>query len=112
MAKTLNKVDELKKYFEGVISRADHHAGNVKEIAYSLLGVIVLKKDEGTDISVMTTGNDRTGNILWVHIGGKRYAFRYEHNDGTIEIRKDSYKGDIVIKIDNSTSLDQILGTF
>ena len=113
MAVKVNTVDQLQKYFLGVVKRADHHAPLVKEIIYSLLGVIVLKKDEGTNIEVRGNDEDATGNILWVSIGGTRYALRYEHgNGGSIEVRKNSYNGDIVLTITNFTTVQEIINAF
>jgi|SRR5690606_19756261 len=113
MATKVNTVDVLQKYFSGVVKRADHHAPLVKEIIYSLLGIIVLKKDLGTDIEVRGTHEDATGNILWVTINGIRYALRYEHSHGgSIEIRENSYNGPIVLTIDNKTTIQNILSVF
>ena len=112
MAIKVETVDILKKYFEGVTKRANHHAPNVKEVIYGLLGVIVLKKDIGTHIEVRGNNDDKTGNILWVTINSIKYAFRYEHSDDSIEIRKSTYKGPLVLKIDNSTTLKQVIDCF
>lgn len=112
MAVKVDTVDILKKYFSGVVKRANHHAPKVGDIIYTLLGIIILKKDDNTSIEVRGSDDDSTGNILWVFINGVRYAFRYEHSDGTIEIRRDSFNGPLVIKIDNTTSTASILSTF
>ncbi len=112
MAVKVDTVETLKKYFSGVVRRTNHHAPKVTEIIYSLLGIIILKKDDGTTIEVRGSDDDATGNILWVIINGKRYAFRYEHSDGTIEIREDTYNGNIALKINNTTSVSDILKVF
>ena len=65
MAIKVETIDVLKKYFSGVTKRANHHAPNVKEVVYGLLGVIVLKKDDGTHIEVRGNSDDKTGNILF-----------------------------------------------
>lgn len=98
MAVKIESISILKKYFSGVVNRANHHALKVNDIIYTLLGIIVLKKDDGSEIEVRGSSDDATGNILWVFINGNRYAFRYEHSDETIEIRKDSYNGPILLK--------------
>ena len=36
MALTVTEIEELRQYIIGVMARADHHAGNVKEIALAL----------------------------------------------------------------------------
>jgi len=112
MAVKVESVDILKKYFSGVVRRTNHHAPNVSNIIYTLLGIIILKKDDGTEIEVRGNDDDSTGNILWVIVNGQRYAFRYEHSDGTVEIRKDSYNGLLILKIDNATTAAQIIGAF
>ncbi|RZK16726.1 MAG: hypothetical protein EOO43_14190 [Flavobacterium sp.] len=112
MAVKVETVDTLREYFKGVTGRANHHAQNVNEVVYTLLGVIILLKDDGTDIEVRGSVGS-TGNILWVYIGAIRYAFRYEHsNGGSIEIRENSYNGPIKLTVTNGTSLNQILSTF
>ncbi len=105
-------VDILKKYFEGVTKRANHHAPQADSVIYALLGIIVLKKDDGTDIEVRGSSDDATGNILWVTINGTKYAFRYEHSDNTIEIRRNSYSGPVLLKVDNTTTVNNILALF
>lgn len=112
MAVKIETVDVLKKYFEGVTKRTNHHAPKVNEVIYALLGIIVLKKDNKTHIEVRGSDDEKTGNILWVTIGGVRYAFRYEHSDGSIEIRKNTYKGPLVLKIDNTTTLKKVINCF
>ena len=112
MAIKIESIDTLKKYFLGVINRTDDHAPNIDTIIYGLLGVVILLKDDGTNIEVRGTDDDSMGNILWVIIDGIRYALRYEHSDGTIEIRLNTYKGDLVLKISNSTTISQIITAF
>jgi hypothetical protein len=96
----------LKGYFDKVVERTQCHAGNVGQVIFPLLGFIVNKMDENSDIQVR--GNDATGNILWIFIGGTRYAFRYEHSDETIEIRENSYMGPLIAKVDNSTTTSKL----
>ena len=106
----VESVETLKKYFSKVVERAEHHAPNVNEIIYTLLGIIILKMDDNKPIEVWGTDNDATGNILWVTTGGNNYAFRYEHsNGGSIEIRNGSHKGTIKLRIDNATSVSTII---
>ena len=111
MPKKVESIKMLKDYFTGVIKRADHHAPNIAKVIYTLLGLIIFKKDDNNEIEVRSN-EDSTGNILWVKINDIRYAFRYEHSDRTIEIRKNSYKGDLITKIDNNTSINDLLEIF
>ncbi|HUU86843.1 MAG TPA: hypothetical protein VMX17_03725 [Candidatus Glassbacteria bacterium] len=111
MAKIIESIEMLKEYFNEVIERANHHAPNVSKITYTLLGLIIFKKDKNSAIEVRSY-EGATGNILWVTINNTRYAFRYEHTDDTIEIRKDTFKGELIYKVDNTTSMDELLNTF
>ncbi|MGH9877555.1 MAG: hypothetical protein ACRD5H_07945 [Nitrososphaerales archaeon] len=53
-----------------------------------------------------------SGNMLWVYIKGNRYAFRYEHADDTIEIHDNTFKGPLLHKINNQTSITQLKTIF
>lgn len=112
MALKITNVDLLQKYFSGVVSRSNHHAHGVKDIIYSLLGIIVLKKDVGTEIEVRGNHEDEMGNILWVSMQGVKYAFRYEHSTGEIEVRINSYSGPIKFTINNTSTAQWILSQF
>ncbi len=112
MAIKVESIDTLKKYFTGITRRANHHAPNISEVIYGLLGIIILKKDDNTFIEVRGSDDSKTGNILWVVINGVRYAFRYEHSNDTIEIRRNSYNGEIVLIINNDTTLNQVINVF
>ncbi|HLP53548.1 MAG TPA: hypothetical protein VK151_00895 [Fluviicola sp.] len=109
MAVKIESIDILKKYFLGVITRTDDHAPNIDNIVYSLLGIVILLKDDNTHLEVRGTDDNSMGNILWVIINGTRFALRYEHLDGTIEIRQNSFKGRLILKINNLTSITEIL---
>ena len=111
MSVRVNDVEALKEYFSGVVERSEHHAQNVNEVIYSLLGLIILSMDENSDIQVRGSEGP-TGNMLWFTVNGTRYAFRYEHSDGTIEIRKNSYKGPSVAKISNATTTANLKSIF
>jgi hypothetical protein len=111
MAIKVNEVEELKKYFFGVVKRSEHHAPNVNEVVYPLVGLVILNMDDNSDIHVRGS-EGATGNILWFKMNNQRYAFRYEHEDDTIEIRKDSFKGDLIAKVNNSTSTGDLKTIF
>lgn len=111
MAVRVNQVEELKSYFFGVVKRSEHHAPGVSDVIYPLLGLIVLNMDENSDIQVRGS-EGATGNILWFTKSGQRYAFRYEHADDTIELRRDSFKGQLLQKINNSVSIVDLKNLF
>lgn len=111
MALTVKDVEQLRAYIQGVIARADHHAGNVKEIALALAGAILWRKDDEDSIKVMER-EGATANVLWVVIGGNRYAFSYNHSSGLIEMRKDSIQGAVLHTFSNSTPLSSLYSVF
>jgi hypothetical protein len=78
MAHAINDVDTLKEYIEAVLARAEHHGPNVGAIALTLAGAIVWRKDP-EPIEVHEGRSMAHGTVLWVRIGGRRYAFRYNH---------------------------------
>lgn len=107
----VNDVEVLKEYFSGVVARSEHHAPNVNEVIYTLLGLIILSMDENSDIQVRGS-EGATGNMLWFTVNGTRYALRYEHADDTVEIRENSYKGPLVAKINNATPTSNLKNIF
>lgn len=110
MALSMTAIDELRAYIRAVMERADHHAGNVNEIVLALAGAILWRKEDD-DIKVMAHGQD-TKNVLWVRIGGKRYAFSYVHATGTIEMRQDSTHGNVLHTFTNATALSDVKRIF
>jgi len=110
MPKQINDVDTLKEYINGVMARAHHHANNVDEIAPAVAGSIVWRKDSDP-IEVMAHGTDMK-NVLWVKIGGKRYAFTYDHTTQAIQIKDGSTQGNLVGSVSNATTLADLKKIF
>lgn len=111
MAMVVTEVEQLRQYIQGVMARADHHAGNVKEVALTLVGAILWRKDDDGAIKVMERDGETT-NVLWVLIGGNRYAFSYNHAAGLIEMREGSIQGKILHTFSNSTSSSAVYSIF
>jgi hypothetical protein len=111
MALTVVDIDVLRTYLEGVMGRAKHHAGKVDKIVLALAGVIIWRKDEDKPIKVMTNRGD-TANVLWVHIGGTRYALSYNHAEGIIEMRERSLHGQVMHSFSNDTSIARLKKIF
>ena len=103
-------VDTLQEYISGVMDRAAHHAGNVDEIVLALVGAIVWRKDDA-DIRVFAQ-NGATKNVLWVVIGGQRYAFSYNHKAGEIEMRLGNTQGQPLHRFSNRTPLSDVKSIF
>lgn len=110
MAITVKDIDTLQAYIEGVMERADHHAGKVNEVALTIAGAIVWKKDERS-IKVMERAGE-TKNVLWVTIGSNKYAFSYNHELGKIEMREKSIQGKVLHEFDNSTTASEVKNIF
>ena len=111
MALTVTEIEGLRAYINGVMERADHHAGAVKEIALALTGAILWRKEDDEPIRVMAHNGD-TKNVLWVRIGGSRYAFSYNHSTAQIEMRKGSTQGATLHSFSNATPLSDVYRIF
>jgi hypothetical protein len=98
----VTEVEELRSYITRVMRRAEHHAGAVNEILLTLAGAILWRKDNERPIRVRTQ-NGKIKNVLWVYIGGQRYAFSYNHTDGCIEMRRGSLQGPTLHVFTNAT---------
>jgi Integron cassette protein VCH_CASS1 chain len=110
MTTKITDIDTLQKYFTGIVKRADHHAGQVDEIMFALVGTIILCKDL-PPIEVMTHNGDMK-NAFWVKISNKRYAFSYNHETYTIEMRENSIKGKVIHSFSNITLLSELVNIF
>lgn len=110
MAISGDDVKVLHAYAEGVMNRADHHAGQVKGIALALLGGIIWRGDPGT-IEIKQYDGD-LANVLWVEIGGKRYAFVYNHKTEEIEIRDKTQSGRALHSFTNETRVADVEAVF
>lgn len=110
MPATVNEVNDLKKYLTGVMDRADRHADNVNEVVLTLLGALLWKKDPNP-IIVMTRENQTT-NVLWAHINNHKYAFSYNNNTKSIEMRSNSTHGDVLKSFNNQDNAASIKAFF
>ncbi len=110
MPRPISDVERLREYITGVMERADHHADHVSEVALALVGAIVWRKDV-TDIKVFER-QGKMANVLWVRIGGTRYAFSYNHQAGTIEMRSGSTQGTVLHSFNNQTNNREIKEAF
>jgi hypothetical protein len=110
MAITANDVDVLHRYANGVMGRADHHAGEVKGIALALLGGIIWRGEPGSVEIKQYAGE--LANVLWVQIGGKRYALAYNHKTKKIEIRDRTTSGAVLHSFDDQTPAPDVEAAF
>lgn len=111
MPHTVINVNELQQYLTGASDRAEHHAQNVNQVILALAGAVVLFKDHDEDIRVKTyRGN--LANVIWVKINGIRYALSYNHDDESVDIRRNSLQGEVVGSFDNDSTPSEILEVF
>lgn len=111
MPAQVSDVDTLKAYIEGVMNRADHHAHQVRAVALALAGAIVWRKDDDAPIEVMASGG-ALKNVLWAKINGKRYAFSYNHDTKSIELRSGTTQGAVLHSFDDRVSAADVHGIF
>jgi|GEM_PF-491902 len=111
MALPINTIDEFREYLQGVVERATHHATNINEVILTLAGVVVLFKDPGRPLNVMTR-EGMQANVMWVTISGTRYALSYNYSEESVEIRRGSLQGQVEDSFDNDTTPQEILRIF
>lgn len=101
-----NDVQTLHDYANGVMGRADHHAGEVKAIALALLGGIIWRAEPGTIEIKQYDGG--LANVLWFVVNGRRYAVAYNHQTARIEVRDRTQSGAALQSFDNATPVAEI----
>ena len=92
------------------MQRADHHAGKVKGAALAILGGIIWRAEPNSIRIHQFAGN--SGNMLSARIGGRDYAFRYEHATEQFEIRDSSENGPVLHRYDDATPVADIEAAF
>jgi hypothetical protein len=111
MPLTVADLDTLEQYLAGVMSRSGHHAETVGAVALALLGAVLWKKDPETTIEVRSH-DGAPANVLWVHIGGRRYALAYNHHDECIELRDRTQSGPALHRFTNQTPVTEVWQVF
>ncbi len=107
---TANDVNVLHQYAEGVMNRADHHAGHVRGVVLALLGGIIWRGDPGTIEIKQYAGG--LANVLWVTISGQRFAFAYNHTSGEVEIRNRTQSGPALHSFNNNATVADVEAVF
>lgn len=109
MALTIDSIDALQTYLQGVLGRANHHAGNVEGVSLALLGAVIWRADG--EISVREYAG-RPANMIWFHIGENKYVLTYNHGTEEIELKDRTHTGNILASFDNSSTYQQIIDIF
>ena len=110
MPQEVTDIDVLRDYLGGVVGRADHHAQEINEVALSVAGGVVWRKDDNP-LEVMTREGDMK-NVLWFKVEGKRYALSYNHTTEEIELRMSTTQGRVVASFSNTTSNAKVRAVF
>ncbi len=107
---TIQSINALNEYLNGVMDRANHHAHNVNEIALTLAGSVMWRTTD--DIEVRSNNNGGTGNMLWFHIDNKRFVLSYNHQSGQIDLIERSMQGRVIYSFDNSKTAVEVKSIF
>jgi hypothetical protein len=111
MSLKVNDVDALQQYLGGVLKKANHHAGNADDAVLLLLGAVVLYKDADTPIQVHARKGS-VSNIVWIYMGGTRFALRHDPDADNIQLRRGVTLGSVVATFDNTTPVSVIRKKF
>ena len=111
MAKEITDIEILQKYLEGVMERSEHHANEVNEIVLALIGAVIWKKNN-KPIKVKEYAGELANVIWWHSKDGNKYAFRYDHKNKKIELRRKTYTGEVEGTFDNNTQINEIITLF
>lgn len=109
MAITIEDIELLKKYFNGVMNRADHHADDVNEIVLALIGGVVWRADGHFQVKEYAGA---PANILWMDVNEQRYCFKFNHETGDIECLEGSHNGPVIKSFNNYTSISEVKNFF
>jgi len=110
MPTPVNDVQKLKEYLSGVMNNAEHHGQTVDTICLALFGAILWRKDSEDMVALEREGEMK--NVIWVKIGGNKYAFSYNHDTKQIDMRERTTQGRIVHSFSNSTPLSEVKEVF
>jgi hypothetical protein len=109
MAISINSIESLQNYLIGVLSRANHHAGNVEGVSLALLGAIIWRTNG--EIAVREY-NGNPANMIWFHIDEKKYAMTYNHSNEEIDLKERTHTGNIIATFDNNSTYEEIIQVF
>lgn len=109
MAITIDKIEALNEYFNGVMNRADHHADSVNEVVLALIGGVVWRAEGDFEVKEYAGA---PANILWMTVSDKRYCFKFNHQTGKIECLAGGHNGDVITTFDNDTNISEVKNFF
>jgi len=91
---------EKENWFDGVMTRADHHA---KEVINIVPRLYFLLETHASDLQVKYRDNEAMGNVLWFKINGEPHCLAYNHNTKKIDFRNRNQKGTTIASFDNES---------
>jgi len=94
----------LREFFTDLLARAGSNAKKIELAVYPLLGLIVLNRDEGSEIEIYTA-KATSADILWITVNKKHFALSYNPTEAKIKIREGSIRGPVALVVDNDTGL-------
>lgn len=109
MAISIDSIEILQTYLNGVMSRSEHHAGNVEGVSLALLGAVMWRATG--DIEVREY-NGSPANMLWFYVGENRFSLLYNHSTEQIELRERTMNGGLISTFDNATAYADIITVF
>lgn len=109
MAISINSIEILQTYLNGVLSRAEHHAGNVEGVALTLAGAVIWKSTGEIEVREYAGS---PANMIWFWVNDNRYALTYNHSNEQIELKNRTYNGEVIANFDNGTEYSEIIRVF
>lgn len=109
MAITINSIEMLQAYLKGVLSRAEHHAGNVEGVALTLAGAVIWKSTGEIEVREYAGS---PANMIWFWINENRYVMSYNHSNQTIELKNRTHTGNVIAEFNNDTEYAEIIRIF
>lgn len=109
MAISINSIESLQNYLNGVLNRANHHAGNVEGVSLALLGAVVWRANG--EIAVREY-NGRPANMIWFHVNNNKYLLTYNHENDEIELKERTNTGIVIATFDNTSTYREIITVF
>lgn len=110
MPQQVTDIEVLKNYLRGVMNRADHHAQSVNEVALTVAGGVIWRKDD--EVMEVMVREGEMKNVLWFRVGGNRYALSYNHGTGKIELRQGTTRGNVIGSFSNTMTNNEVRQIF
>ena len=108
MARRLRTNAQIDNFIAKIIDEASHHAPRVAAIIQPLADAVRSRLDLSTDRIEVYERNGRLARTCWVTVSDRRYAFSYNYQDVSIDLREKSVQGKIQYQFNNDTSEGEV----